>query len=151
MRLEVISFQMKRSVNSYLNSGSRRSLACAGANTLKNQSWRVLETRRDRHNSFIPGAGNVVFRRLTTTLSRCRWKSRRLKTCGYQNKSLPNTQRALDSAAINTVYDFFKAGACAGFGVGAVVSGKSSVRNGTAGKPALFPKFSVGFAKFTQP
>ena len=29
-------------------SGSRRSLACAGANTLKNQSWRVFETRRHK-------------------------------------------------------------------------------------------------------
>ena len=28
--------------------GSRRSLACAGANTLENQSWRVFETRRKR-------------------------------------------------------------------------------------------------------
>ena len=32
------------------HSGSRRSLACAGAKTLKNQSWRVCETRRDNHN-----------------------------------------------------------------------------------------------------
>ena len=31
-------------------SGSRRSLACAGANTLKNQSWRVFETRRKWHD-----------------------------------------------------------------------------------------------------
>ena len=54
--------------------GSRRSLACAGATTLENQSWRVGETRRNAATTFIPGARNVVFRGLTTTLSRCRWK-----------------------------------------------------------------------------
>ena len=31
----------------FSSSGSRRSLACAGANTLENQSWRVFETRRE--------------------------------------------------------------------------------------------------------
>src|SRR5262245_47000379 len=33
----------------------------------------------------------------------------------------------------------------------AVVSGKSSVRNGTAGSPSLLKKFSVGSAKLTLP
>ncbi len=48
-------------------SGSRRSLDCAGANTLENQSWRVCETRF--------ATSTVVSRRLATTLNRCRWKT----------------------------------------------------------------------------
>ena len=42
-------------------SGSRRSLACAGAIALENQSWRVFETRRDKHKTFIPCVRTVVF------------------------------------------------------------------------------------------
>ena len=56
-------------------SGSRRSLACAGAIALKNQSWRVFETRRDPQKTFILGARTVVFRRLTTTLSDGSWQT----------------------------------------------------------------------------
>ena len=56
-------------------SGSRRSSACAGANTLRNQSWRVFETRRHKQNPLIPGVRTVVSRRLITTRSRCRWKT----------------------------------------------------------------------------
>ena len=62
----------------FSDSGSRRSLACAGANNPKKPvvaSLRVCETRRDPQKTVIPGERTVVVRRLTTTLSDGSWQT----------------------------------------------------------------------------
>src|SRR5262245_51888954 len=96
-----------------------------------------------------PAPNSPRSRTVTAQPVRARWYAQRLPTTPPPTTiaDLPiglSQQKAHPSRRVGLVGHAFRYFL-------AVVSGKSSVRNGTAGSPSLLKKFNVGSAKLTHP